>query len=125
MATFLTRNKHKPSSFIPLSRIERVIFVLITATLIFGAIYFVQNRSHQRDYINTLNQYQYDFNQACQLALNSGMDRDNSYCQAAEENNHKLTLALKDQKITLAEWVDLKLIYDERFADFRPEIDQH
>lgn len=125
MATFLTRNKHKPSSFIPLSRTERVIFVLITAALIFGAIYFVQNRSHQRDYINILNQYQYDFNQACQLALNSGMDRDNSYCQTAEKNNHQLILALKDQEITLAEWVDLKLIYDERFADFRPEIDQH
>lgn len=123
MATFLTRNKHKPSSFIALSRIERVIFVLVTAALIFGAIYFVQNRTHQRDYINTLNQYQYDFNQACQLALNSGMDRDNSYCQAAEENNHKLTLALKDQEITLAEWMDLKLIYDERFTAFKLNTD--
>lgn len=123
MATFLTRNKHKPSSFIALSRIERVIFVLVTAALIFGAIYFVQNRSHQRDYINTLNQYQYDFNQACQLALNSEMDRDNNYCQAAEENNHKLTLALKDQEITLAEWMDLKLIYDERFTAFKLNTD--
>ncbi|MBD1577674.1 hypothetical protein HC723_14795 [Vibrio sp. S11_S32] len=118
MATFIHHNKHKSASFITLSRKERVAFVLLCCAFIVGSIYFVKNTAQQRQYIASLNQYQYQFNQACQTAINFGMERDNSYCQVANNNNRQLSLALKDQDISLAEWINLKLHYQHDYQPF-------
>lgn len=119
MATFL--RKHKNEQEFTLSRHERMFFLMLTAFLSVGILWHIHSTSTERQALKPLKQHQYQFNQACQLALNENFRRDNTYCQHAQHFNNQLTLALKDQNLELSESMTLNLYFQQYYRPFLKE----
>lgn len=116
MAVFLKHHRRKPTLI--LSSTERRLFVVITLMLILAAIWQLTSTRHQRQALEPLKQYQYSLNQACQQALNNGLDRNNRYCVAAQDYNQALTQTLKDQRIDLAESIKLEQFFLSQYQAY-------
>lgn len=119
MATFLRKPKNGQGFM--LSRHERIFFLMLTALLSVGVIWHIHSTATKRQALKPLKHYQYQFNQACQLALNANFPRDNNYCQHAQHFSDQLTLTLKDQNLELSESMTLNLYFQQYYRPFFKE----